>query len=131
MSGSKTDQCPFCNPSEGRVTEASGLAFAMLDAYPVSPGHTLVVVRRHVADVFDLRPDELADVARLIASAKRRIDSHFLPRGYNVGVNVGQASGQTIMHVHVHLIPRYPGDCPDPTGGVRNVIPGRGPYVRM
>ena len=120
--------CPFCGVPEDRLVEAANHAFAMLDAYPVSPGHSLVVVRRHVADVFDLRPAELADVVRLLASTRTRIDREYRPQGYNVGVNVGLTAGQTIMHVHFHLIPRYPGDCADPIGGVRNVIPGRGRY---
>jgi diadenosine tetraphosphate (Ap4A) HIT family hydrolase len=131
MRESRTEVCPFCTIPEDRLIETAAHAFAMPDAYPVSPGHTLVVVRRHVADVFEVIPDELADVAQLIMSAKKRIDHEFQPQGYNVGVNVGQSAGQTIMHVHFHLIPRYPGDCPDPTGGVRNVIPGRGPYAAM
>jgi diadenosine tetraphosphate (Ap4A) HIT family hydrolase len=128
MSESRTDLCPFCRPPEERLVETAGHAFAILDAYPVSPGHTLIVVRRHVADVFEIQPDELADAVRLIASARNRIDREYQPEGYNVGVNVGPFAGQTITHVHFHVIPRYRGDCPDPSGGVRNVIPGRGHY---
>ncbi len=121
--------CPFCAIPEERVIEAADHAFAVPDAYPVSPGHTLIVVRRHVADVFELQRDELAAVVQLIHSARGRIDREYEPAGYNVGVNTGQAAGQTIMHVHFHIIPRYFGDSPDPTGGVRNVIPGKGRYM--
>lgn len=128
-SESRHELCPFCTVPERRVIEETVHAFAVLDAYPVSIGHTLVVVRRHVANVFDLEQKELAAVFHLICSARKRVDRDHRPAGYNVGVNIGEAGGQTIMHVHFHVIPRYLGDCPDPTGGVRNVIPGRGRYM--
>jgi diadenosine tetraphosphate (Ap4A) HIT family hydrolase len=123
--------CPFCTVARKRVIEEADHAFAILDAYPVSPGHTLIVVRRHVANVFELEDEELAAVLHLIRSVKGRIDREHGPGGYNVGVNVGQAAGQTIMHVHFHIIPRYSGDTPDPTGGVRNIIPGKGRYMTI
>jgi diadenosine tetraphosphate (Ap4A) HIT family hydrolase len=109
---------------EDRVIEADDHAYAVLDAYPVSPGHTLIIVRRHVEDVFELERKEFESVVRLT----QRLDRAYQPNGYNIGVNVGQAAGQTIIHVHFHVIPRYLGDSVDPTGGVRNVIPGRGRY---
>jgi len=112
-----------------RVIENADHAFAMLDAYPASPGHTLIVVRRHVANVFELEKQELAAVVRLIHSARGRIDREHEPAGYNIGVNIGRAAGQTVMHVHFDIIPRYFGDSADPTGGVRNVIPGKGRYI--
>ncbi len=111
-----------------RIIEAREHAFAVLDAYPVSPGHTLAIARRHVADVFDLTADEVADILHLIGSARDRIDRVHRPTGYNIGVNVGRDAGQTVMHLHVHIIPRYRGDCDDPTGGVRGVIPARARY---
>jgi diadenosine tetraphosphate (Ap4A) HIT family hydrolase len=129
MSESKPESCPFCAIAEERVVEATNNAFAILDAYPVSPGHTLIVVRRHVADIFELNKEELAAVVRLIRSARRRIDGELQPAGYNIGANVGRASGQTIAHAHFHVIPRYLGDTPDPSGGVRNVILGKGRYT--
>jgi diadenosine tetraphosphate (Ap4A) HIT family hydrolase len=101
----------------------------MLDAYPVSKGHTLIVVRRHVANVFEIREEELSDAVRLIRSAQERINRKYQPGGYNVGINVGKAAGQTVMHAHFHLIPRYIGDSTDPTGGVRNVLMGKGSYT--
>jgi diadenosine tetraphosphate (Ap4A) HIT family hydrolase len=121
--------CPFCSATEKRVIEDADHAYAMLDTYPVSPGHTLIVVRRHVPNVFELGKEELADVVQLIHSARGHIEREHEPAGYNVGVNVGRAAGQTFMHVHFHIIPRYFGDSPDPTGGVRNVIPGKGHYI--
>jgi diadenosine tetraphosphate (Ap4A) HIT family hydrolase len=111
-----------------RIVEGREHAFAVLDAYPVSPGHTLAIARRHVPDVFDLTADEIADILHLIGSARDRIDRTLRPTGYNIGVNIGRDAGQTVMHVHVHVIPRYPGDCEDPTGGVRGVIPGKARY---
>ena len=112
-----------------RVLEANGEAFVVLDAYPVSPGHSLVVSRRHTTDVFDLTDVEIADILRLVRSTRERIDRTLRPTGYNVGVNVGTDAGQTVMHVHVHVIPRYGGDTTDPTGGVRGVIPGKARYT--
>jgi diadenosine tetraphosphate (Ap4A) HIT family hydrolase len=112
----------------GRIVEAREHAFAILDAYPVTPGHTLVIARRHVVDAFDLTACELDDILRLIGTARDRIDRTFRPTGFNIGVNIGRDAGQTIRHVHIHVIPRYPGDCEDPTGGVRGVIPGKARY---
>lgn len=108
-----------------RILEAGEHAFVVLDAYPVSPGHSLVISRRHVTDIFDLSAAEIAEIIKLVQSARRRIDRTLQPVGYNVGVNVGTDAGQTVMHAHVHVIPRYPGDSADPTGGVRGVIPGK------
>ena len=111
-----------------RIVEAGEQAFVVLDAYPVSPGHSLVISRRHVADIFDLTGVEIAEIMQLIQSARQRIDRTLQPAGYNIGVNVGRAAGQTVMHVHIHVIPRYAGDSSDPTGGVRGVIPGKARY---
>jgi diadenosine tetraphosphate (Ap4A) HIT family hydrolase len=97
-------------------------------AFPVSPGHTLVLSRRHVADFFELSRAEVAGLTDLVFQVQRRLAARLCPGGFNVGVNVGAAAGQTIMHVHVHVIPRYLGDLPQPQGGVRNVIPGKGRY---
>ncbi len=116
-------------PAE-RILEANEYAFVVLDAFPVSQGHNLVISRRHVPDIFDLTTAELGDMLQLIRSVRERIDHALRPTGYNVGVNVGRDAGQTVMHVHVHVIPRYQGDSVDPTGGVRGVIPGRARYLR-
>jgi diadenosine tetraphosphate (Ap4A) HIT family hydrolase len=128
MNDSPDSPCPFCQLPPDRVIEENSLAVAIADGYPVTPGHTLVIVRRHTADFFDLSPHEQAAVFDLLARMRRRLESDSQPAGFNIGINVGTAAGQTIMHAHVHLIPRYPGDVPDPTGGVRNVFPGKGRY---
>jgi diadenosine tetraphosphate (Ap4A) HIT family hydrolase len=112
------------------MVEASEHAFVVLDLYPVSPGHSLIVSRRHIADVFELTKAEIAEMLRLIRSTRERIDCSHQPAGYNVGVNVGVHAGQTVPHVHIHVIPRYPGDIEDPTGGVRGVIPAKMRYPR-
>jgi diadenosine tetraphosphate (Ap4A) HIT family hydrolase len=128
MSASTADRCPFCAVPVDRLIESSEHAFSVFDGFPVSPGHTLIITRRHVPNVFDLSEDEIADIIRLVRAAKLRLDRELSPSGYNLGLNVGEDAGQTIMHVHVHVIPRYPGDTSDPTGGVRHVIPGKARY---
>lgn len=112
-----------------RVVESRQHAFVLLDAYPVSPGHSLVISRRHIAAIFDLTATEIGDILELIRSARERIDCTLQPTGYNIGANVGRDAGQTVMHVHIHVIPRYRGDSDDPTGGVRGVIPGKARYT--
>lgn len=123
--------CPFCQPQHDRIIAERDLAIALRDKYPVSRGHLLVCPRRHVESFFELSETEFAAIMRLVQQMKQASDTDFHPDGYNLGVNVGRAAGQTVMHVHVHLIPRYHGDVPDPTGGIRNVIPGRGNYLRF
>ncbi len=98
------------------------------DRYPVSPGHTLVVPTRHVESIFVLNADELACLLTAVREAKLALDADLHPDGFNIGVNVGVAAGQTVMHAHVHVIPRFGGDVPDPRGGIRHCIPGRGYY---
>ena len=125
------EPCPLCSAAEGRETlYANTHAVAMWDAFPVSPGHALIVSRRHVADLFELSAEEQAAVWALVPAVKAAINAGHEPAGYNVGVNVGTAAGQTIGHVHVHVIPRYEGDARDPRGGVRWVLPERAAYWR-
>ncbi len=128
MSASSLSDCPFCRLPGERVLEGNAHAVAIADGFPVSPGHSLIIPRRHTASLFDLTDEEALAVHDLLGRVKARLDSTNSPAGYNIGVNVGPAAGQTILHAHVHLIPRYPGDVRDPAGGVRNVIPGRGRY---
>jgi diadenosine tetraphosphate (Ap4A) HIT family hydrolase len=120
--------CPFCHPRAERLAESDRLAYATPDDHPVSPGHTLVIARRHVQNPFDLTVEEIQAVFHLARSVRARLDAGFQPDGYNIGFNVGRAAGQTIDHVHMHVIPRYREDVADPTGGIRNVLPGKGPY---
>jgi diadenosine tetraphosphate (Ap4A) HIT family hydrolase len=98
------------------------------DAFPISPGHTLVIPKRHVGSFFDLATDERLDLLALLDSAKAVIDREFKPQAYNIGINDGAAAGQTVPHLHIHLIPRHAGDCQDPRGGVRWIFPGKADY---
>jgi diadenosine tetraphosphate (Ap4A) HIT family hydrolase len=129
MTGLTPDRCPFCDLESGRVLEENELAIALLDAFPVSPGHTLVIPRRHIADFFELSNEEMMAVLELLKRVHARLMGGKRPDGFNVGINVGRAAGQTVSHAHVHLIPRFAGDVAQPRGGVRNVIPGKGVYV--
>lgn len=112
--------CDLCAPTD--VLSQNALAYARFDNHSLSRGHVLVVPRRHVANFFDMSKDEQAAVLELLAEAQRKVHHSFSPDGYNIGVNVGAAAGQSRMHVHVHLIPRYVGDVPDPSGGIRCVL---------
>jgi len=120
--------CPFCTARD--VTRDNALAYATRDTYPVSPGHTLIIPRRHCADFFELTPEELAACMELLVAEQRALAAAAKPDGYNVGVNVGLAGGQSIHHVHLHLIPRYNGDHPRPQGGVRQILPSKADYPR-
>ena len=120
--------CPFCTPDPEFVFHESELVVGLWDRYPVSPGHALLVPRRHFAGWFDASLDEQQALVSALESAKREIEKTHEPDGYNIGVNSGEAAGQTIFHLHVHLIPRYTGDLEDPRGGVRNIIPDKAAY---
>lgn len=122
-------ECAFCARVVAGVTIAgSALAVAFADAFPVSRGHTLVVPRRHVAGYFDLDADEQAALWQLVSEVQRTLEREHHPDGYNLGVNTGAAAGQTVDHVHVHVIPRFRGDVADPRGGVRWVLGARARY---
>jgi diadenosine tetraphosphate (Ap4A) HIT family hydrolase len=123
------DPCLFCTDPRG-VSIQHELAFSARDTYPASPGHTLIIPRRHVASFFDLTQEEVAACMSLIKEEKKLIDEEFNPDGYNIGLNVGPAAGQSIFHVHIHLIPRYKGDVENPQGGVRHVVPKKAYYTR-
>ncbi|WP_394937047.1 HIT family protein, partial [uncultured Ilumatobacter sp.] len=109
--------------------ESNELAFAIRDGFPVSPGHTLIIPRRVISDWWQATPALRLAMFELVDDVKRRLDVEFEPNGYNVGFNDGAAAGQTVDHFHVHVIPRFDGDVPDPRGGVRHVIPERGNYL--
>jgi diadenosine tetraphosphate (Ap4A) HIT family hydrolase len=121
--------CPFCaRIAKGELDARTSLAAAFGDGYPVSPGHTLIVPVRHVASLFELDSTEIAQVWDQLVQAKTRLEKERHIDGWNIGTNIAEAGGQTVGHAHVHLIPRYRGDVPDPRGGVRHCIPGRGSY---
>lgn len=118
--------CPFCEVANPLV--ARRLAFALYDRSPVTRGHVLLIPRRHVADWFETTLAERREVMALADELHARLIREFSPDGFNLGINVGEAAGQTVSHVHLHLIPRYRGDVANPRGGVRGVIPERQNY---
>jgi diadenosine tetraphosphate (Ap4A) HIT family hydrolase len=118
-----TADCELCTANE--VVLDNALAYVRHDSNSLSRGHVLVVPRRHVAGFFDMTEAEQSAVLSLLNEAQRLIQKRHAPDGYNIGVNVGKAAGQSRMHVHVHLIPRYAGDVPDPRGGIRCVLAGK------
>lgn len=125
------EACPFCfaeSASPDRELPSNELAYIRLDGFPVSPGHLLIVPKRHAADWFDLTAEEQKAVMMLVEEGKRWLEVNYQPDGFNIGMNCGEAAGQTVMHMHCHLIPRYHGDLEDPRGGVRWVIPGKADY---
>jgi diadenosine tetraphosphate (Ap4A) HIT family hydrolase len=120
--------CPSCTLPAGRPLFRNDAAVVVRDAYPITPGHTLAIPLRHVASFFDATPSDRDAMLALLDVAKQQLQTEFDRAGYNIGVNDGAAAGQTIGHLHIHLIPQYPGDRPEPSGGVRWVIPERADY---
>lgn len=120
--------CPFCSLPAERIVDENADCIAIRDAYPISPGHTLIISKRHVGSVFDLSTAEVKSVFELLQRAKADLQAVHQPDGFNVGINDGRAAGQTVPHLHVHLIPRYLGDVADPRGGVRWIFPDKADY---
>lgn len=124
--------CPFCNIEKlinsDRIVYQDSTWIAIYDNYPVSKGHVLLIPKRHCTSYFDLNFIELESVSVTIGIIKKLLDKKFNPDGYNIGMNCGEAAGQTVMHCHIHIIPRYNGDCENPRGGVRGVIPSKQNY---
>ncbi len=120
--------CPFCELPGERVIDQTEHGIVIRDGYPVSPGHTLVIPRRHTDSFFDLSRTERDELFSLLERARGALEKEFSPKGYNIGINDGPAAGQTVPHLHVHLIPRYDGDCDDPRGGVRWIFPEKADY---
>jgi len=122
--------CPFCHPKKTDIVSECESWYARWDKYPVNPGHLLIATFRHMPFYFETTQEEREALVTFINDCKSLLAEKFHPDGYNIGINVGTAAGQTIMHVHVHLIPRYKGDIKNPTGGVRGVIPRRRIYLK-
>ena len=123
------ENCIFCQePKEGSLLFDDGIWKAQFDSYPVSKGHVLIIPKEHVETYFDLSSLQKETLHLAIERTKEIIDGMFHPQGYNIGINCGEAAGQTIMHCHIHLIPRYDGDVENPRGGVRGVIPSKISY---
>ena len=126
-----TEQCLFCNKSKQKIIRSSKLIFVVRDSYPVTKHHTLIIPHRHVSSFFDLDDEELFDLNKILKQQRKELlnlDKEIT--GFNVGVNAGKDAGQSIMHCHIHLIPRRKGDIENPRGGVRGVIPSKQKYIR-
>ena len=126
---SDSEECPFCTIADPECLHVDTLVRAFRDRYPVTPGHTLIVPRRHVGGWFDATEAERSAMLAAVDQVRAVVERERTPDGWNLGVNVGAAGGQTVPHLHLHVIPRYDGDVPDPRGGIRHVIPGRGNYL--
>ncbi|HEU4644628.1 MAG TPA: HIT family protein [Burkholderiales bacterium] len=120
-------ECLFCRPQR-EVIARNDVAIAVYDTYPVSPGHALVLPLRHATTIWDLEPVEYDGCFRLVREVQPILAARFSPDGFNVGANCGEAAGQSVWHAHIHVIPRFKGDTPNPRGGVRHVIPLKARY---
>ena len=121
--------CPFCYPEQSTAFILKArMAYSVYDKYPVNPGHALIIPVRHCSNYFDLTQKEQDACWSMLNKVKVIIEERYNPDGFNIGINIGHAAGQTISHVHIHLIPRYSGDQKEPEGGVRGVIPGKQKY---
>lgn len=120
--------CIFCNIDTDRVILENDTAYAIFDKFPVSKGHMLIISKNHIKDYFETNKQDRDGLWKLIDMCKKYLEESYKPAGYNVGINCGEAAGQTVMHLHIHLIPRYIGDISNPRGGVRGVIPDKRIY---
>ena len=123
-----SDECIFCTFREERFIGECEHTLTFIDTYPATPGHTLVVPKRHFASFFEATEDELLAIGKAVQKAKVTLDKEFSPDGYNIGINVGEAAGQSVHHLHVHVMPRYKGDVEDPRGGVRWILRNKANY---
>lgn len=121
-------ECIFCKLPESRVIHRNELALWIYDAFPVSPGHSLIIPTRHVLSYFEITTDERLAMHTLLDQAKASLARELSPHGFNIGINDGASAGQTISHLHMHLIPRFEGDVADPRGGIRWIIPEKAKY---
>ena len=120
--------CPFCNVDPNRILWQNDHAFVIYDGFPVSKGHVLVIPKRHNVSFFDTSAEVREALLAGLDYARQRIDEDYQPAAYNIGINDGQAAGQTVPHLHIHVIPRYDCDVEDPRGGVRWIFPDKAKY---
>jgi diadenosine tetraphosphate (Ap4A) HIT family hydrolase len=120
--------CAFCTLPDSRIVKSNQSGLLIRDGFPISLGHTLIIPKRHVSSFFEITSEERLALLTLLHEAKLMLDKECNPDGYNIGINDGVSAGQTILHLHIHLIPRYKGDLQDPRGGVRWVIPEKADY---
>lgn len=120
--------CLFCKYDKTQYIAENELAVAIFDHFPVNEGHALIIPKRHFADFFEATEEEVVKIYSLVHEVKQIIDNKYKPTGYNLGINIGEDAGQTVMHLHVHLIPRYKGDVENPKGGIRKLKKELVPY---
>lgn len=120
--------CVFCSLPQDRIVESNDLAMVIRDGFPISPGHTLVIPKRHVGSFFEITAEERTAMFALLDKTASVLKEEYRPAGYNIGINDGPAAGQTVPHLHIHLIPRYQDDVGDPRGGVRWIIREKADY---
>jgi len=120
--------CPFCELDTERIWMENDIGIVLWDAFPITKGHSLVIPRQHVACLYVLPADTQAALWALVGEARQRLQEDLHPDGFNIGLNNGEAAGQTIFHAHIHVIPRRVGDVADPRGGIRWVIPDKAKY---
>ena len=123
-----TKECPFCTLPQDRIINSNEMGFVIRDSFPISPGHTLIIPKRHVGSFFEISQEERDALLDLLDQAKKVVDTELNPDGFNNGINDGSPAGQTVPHLHIHLIPRFKGDQGDPRGGVRWIIPEKANY---
>ena len=120
--------CTFCSLPKSRIEDENDLAIWIYDAFPISKGHSLIIPKRHISSFFDATNVERNALFALLEKAKSIVEKKYTPDSFNIGINDGPAAGQTVPHLHMHLIPRYQGDVADPRGGIRWIIPERADY---
>jgi diadenosine tetraphosphate (Ap4A) HIT family hydrolase len=123
-----TNECPFCNIADDQIILKNETCYAIYDKYPATEGHILVIPYKHSESYFDYSKEEVAAMWELVERCQKLLDSEKSPDGYNVGINIGEAAGQTVMHMHIHIIPRTKGDMERPEGGIRHAVEGKGYY---
>lgn len=121
-------KCLFCNRTQFKELSSNKSAYAIYDKYPVLPGHVLIITKRHISSWFDISKEEKLDILAMIDSIKKILDLNFKPDGFNIGINDGIEAGQTILHLHIHLIPRYKNDIQNKKGGIRWINPSKAEY---
>ena len=120
--------CPFCTLPDDRIIDSNEMGFVIRDGFPISPGHTLIIPKRHVGSFFEISLEERDDLLDLLDQAQKVLDTELNPDGFNIGINDGPSAGQTVPHLHIHLSPRFKWDQGDPRGGVRWIIPEKAKY---
>ena len=125
----ENSDCPFCKlDADRKLIFESETVYAIYDKFPVNAGHALIIPKKHCPDYFQLTIEEQMACMLMLNKVREEVNNQFNPDGFNIGINVGEKAGQTVNHVHIHLIPRYSGDVEDPRGGVRGVIPDKQKY---